>query len=87
MHKQTKYPSKRVVVEKETAEFNKEGKSVFCQFVLDIDKDMRPMDEWLIVTEDDELVAFGQLRVSPREIEQKQKGYAVRVSEGVWCPG
>ena len=41
------------------------------------------MDECLIVTEDDELVAFGQLRVSPREIEQKQKGYAVRVSEGV----
>ena len=83
LHKQTKYPSNRVVVEEETAEFNKEGKSVFCQFVLDIDKDLRPMDECLIVTEKDELVAFGQLRVSPCEIEQKQRGYAVRVSEGV----
>ena len=83
LHTQTKYPSKRVVVEKETAEFNKEGKSVFCQFVLDIDKDLRPMDECLVVTEKDELVAFGQLRVSPCEIEQGQIGYAVRVTEGV----
>ena len=41
------------------------------------------MNECLVVAEKDELVGFGQLRVSPREIKQGQRRYAVRVCGGI----
>jgi 7-cyano-7-deazaguanine tRNA-ribosyltransferase len=72
----------RVVVNPETAEFNKNGKSVFCKFIEDIDPELQIMDECIIVTPDDGLVAFGKLVVSPKELEMGQQGMAVRVRTG-----
>ena len=66
-----------------TASFNRDGKSVFCKFIKDMDKNLRCMDECVGVTPDDELVAFGKLIVSPKEIELGQQGMAVRVRGGI----
>ena len=41
------------------------------------------MDECIVVTPKDELVAFGKLIVSPKELELGQQGMAVRVRGGI----
>jgi 7-cyano-7-deazaguanine tRNA-ribosyltransferase len=83
IQRNTDFPRLRVVIDPETAAFNRDGKSVFCKFVKDIDPNLRCMDECIVVTPDDELVAFGKLIVSPEELRLGQQGMAVRVRGGI----
>jgi len=83
IHKNSKSLQFRVVIDPETASFNRDGKSVFCKFVKDIDSNLRCMDECIVVTPKDELVAFGKLIVSPEEIRLGQQGMAIRVRSGI----
>ena len=83
MHKNSKSLRFRVVIDPETASFNRDGKSVFCKFVKDIDDELRCMDECIVVTPKDEIVAFGKLIVSPEEIKLGQQGMAIRVRGGI----
>ena len=83
MHASSKSPKFRIVVNSETAEFNRKGKSVFCKFIEDIDSKLRGMDECIVVTPNDELIAFGKLIISPKELELGQQGMAVRVRSGI----
>ena len=83
IHQNSKSLQFRVVIEPETASFNRDGKSVFCKFVKDIDDNLRCMDECIVVTPKDELVAFGKLIVSPEEISLGQQGMAIRVRSGI----
>ena len=83
IHKSSKSPKFRVIVDADTAEFNRKGKSVFCKFIEDIDSDLRCMDECIVVTPDDQLIAFGKLLVSPKELGLGQQGMAVRVRSGI----
>ncbi len=79
----SKFPKFRVVVDAETAEFNRKGKSVFGKFIKDIDPELKCMDECIVVTPDDDLIAFGKLIISPKELELGQQGMAVRVRSGI----
>ena len=83
IQKSSKSPKFRVVVDKDTAEFNRKGKSVFCKFIENIDSNLRCMDECIVVTPNDDLIAFGKLIVSPKELELGQQGMAVRVRSGI----
>jgi 7-cyano-7-deazaguanine tRNA-ribosyltransferase len=83
LHAFSKSQKFRVTVDSETAEFNRKGKSVFCKFIEKIDSNLKCMDECIVVTPNDELIAFGKLIVSPKEIELKQQGMAVRVRSGI----
>ena len=83
IHKSSKSPKFRVIVDADTAEFNRKGKSVFCKFIEDIDSNLRCMDECIVVTPDDQLIAFGKLLVSPKELGLGQQGMAVRVRSGI----
>ena len=83
IHKSSKSPKFRVIVDADTAEFNRKGKSVFCKFIEDIDSDLRCMDECIVVTPDNQLIAFGKLLVSPKELGLGQQGMAVRVRSGI----
>jgi len=83
IHKYTDFPKFRVVVNAETAEFNRKGKSVFCKFIEHIDPELKCMDECIIVTSKDDLIAFGKLIISPKELEMGQQGMAVRVRSGI----
>ena len=83
INKSSKSPKFRVIVDADTAEFNRKGKSVFCKFIEDIDSDLRCMDECVVVTPDDQLIAFGKLLVSPKELGLGQQGMAVRVRSGI----
>jgi 7-cyano-7-deazaguanine tRNA-ribosyltransferase len=60
LHKKFKRPKLRVVVQSDTAEFNREGKNVFAKFVKECDEGLRPRDEVLVVNEEDELVAVAR---------------------------
>jgi 7-cyano-7-deazaguanine tRNA-ribosyltransferase len=76
-------PKMRVVVEDDSVPFNREGKNVMCQFVLECDPELGPMDEVLIVDNNDSLVAIGRALMVRDEMLCFKKGLAVRVREGL----
>ena len=83
LHENSSNLAHRVVVNSETAEFNRKGKSVFCKFIEDIDLELKCLDECIVVTPKDELLAFGKLMIGTKEIELGQQGMAVRVRSGI----
>ncbi|MHA2430757.1 MAG: PUA domain-containing protein, partial [Promethearchaeota archaeon] len=52
-------PILRVIVQNEISEFIKKGRNVFCKHILDIDDNLRALDEVIIVNQKDELLAIG----------------------------
>jgi 7-cyano-7-deazaguanine tRNA-ribosyltransferase len=76
-------PRLRVIVNADSAEFNKEGKNVFCGFALDCDPDLVPMDEAIVVDQNDQMVAIGRVLLTRAEMLAFKKGLAVKVREGV----
>ncbi len=78
-----KPPALRVIVNEDSAQFNREGKNVFCGFVIDCDPNIVPMDEVMVVNMDDELVAVGRAFLIRDEMLVMKKGLAVKVREGV----
>ncbi len=83
LHAALPRPSLRVVVETDTAEFNRQGKNVFAKFVREADADLRPGDEVLVVDGEDRLAAVGQALLNPEEMIAFQRGLAVHVREGL----
>ncbi|MFX0069943.1 MAG: PUA domain-containing protein, partial [Candidatus Hermodarchaeota archaeon] len=55
--KNTKPPKLRVVVMNDVSEFIKKGRNVFCKHVIDIDDNLRTLDEIIVVDEKDNLLA------------------------------
>ncbi len=82
LHGAFRRPRLRIVVSEDSAEFNRQGKNVFAKFVLDADPALRPGDEALIVTEDDELVAVGRTLMNREEMLSFTSGMCVKVREG-----
>jgi len=76
-------PRLRVIVNQDSVPFNREGKNVFCNFVVDCDPDLVPMDEVLVVDESDSLLAIGRTLLIRSEMLAIKKGLAVKVREGV----
>jgi len=83
LHRAFPAPALRVVVETDTAEFNRQGKNVFARFVSAADPNLRPMDEVLVVDRGDRLVAVGQALLNPEEMIAFDRGLAVKVREGL----
>lgn len=75
-------PTMRVYVSDDSVPFNREGKSVFSQFVLQCDPSLRPGDECLVVDKDGELLAHGQCLMNAEEMADFQGGMAVKVRGG-----
>ena len=63
--------------------FNREGKNVFCSFVEDCDKDIKLMDEVMVVDSSDNLIAIGRAMMIREEMLSFQTGIAVKVREGI----
>ncbi|MEM3525897.1 MAG: PUA domain-containing protein [Candidatus Jordarchaeaceae archaeon] len=80
--KNTKKPKLRVVISREVVPFVREGRSVFAKHVLDVDPNIRPGDEVIVVDPDDKLVAVGKAILSENEIRVFQTGVAVKVRSG-----
>ncbi len=82
LHAALPAPALRVVVAADSVPFNREGKSVFAQFVLAMDPALRPGDECLVVDEADQLIALGQVLMAPEEVGDFDRGMAVKVRDG-----
>ena len=82
VHKLVPGPGLRVVVCEDAAPFVAKGKTAFAKHVVDIDKSLRAGEEVLVVDEDDELLATGQLLLCPEEILFMDAGMAVDVRRG-----
>lgn len=79
-----KAPKLRVIVLNEISEFIKKGRNVFCKHVIDIDKSLRPLDEVIVVNQDDELLAIGRLKLPIMYVKSFSSGIAVNVRKGVF---
>ena len=83
LHRAFPKPALRVIVEADTAEFNRQGKNVFARFVAEADPGLRPGDEVLVVDPEDRLAAVGQALLNPEEMIAFERGLAVHVREGL----
>ncbi len=81
LHKSFKFPSLRVILEKDAVPFVKDGKSVFAKFVKDCDSELRPLDECLIVDDKDNLLAIGRCLLNRLEMLSFKVGVAVKSRE------
>ena len=81
--KYTKPPKLRVMVSTDVSEFIKEGRSVFCKHVIDIDGNLRPMDEVIVVDQNDELLAIGRLKIPITYVKTFKNGVAIKVRRGI----
>ncbi len=76
-------PALRIVVDPDAVPFVREGKNVFAKFVRDADPELRPGDEALVVSPDDELCAVAQTTMNRQEMLAFKRGVAARAREGV----
>lgn len=76
-------PRSRVIVDEDAAPYARDGRSVFAQFVVEADADIRPGDEVLVVDQADELLAVGRALLNRSEMLSFQKGVAVKVRKGL----
>ena len=76
-------PKLRVIVLNDISEFIKKGRNVFCKHVVGIDNELRPLDEVIVVNQDDELLGIGKLKVPVPYIRSFSVGVAVNIRKGV----
>lgn len=72
-----------VKVSKDSALFVAKGKSVFAKHVVEVDHDIRPHEEVIVVSEDKKVLAAGKAALAGREMSLFKRGIAVRVRRGV----
>ena len=75
-------PFMRVVVNDDSIPFVSNGRNAFCQFVLEMDENIRPMEEVIVVDKDDNFLATGRAILIKNEVKSLKKGIAVKVRSG-----
>ncbi|MCD6370432.1 MAG: tRNA guanosine(15) transglycosylase TgtA [Thermoplasmata archaeon] len=86
LHRYFKFPKFRVVVNEDSAEFNRQGRNVFAKFIIDMDENLRPGDEAIIVDSRDNILAVGRTLMNRVEALSFEKGMCVKVREGIDKP-
>lgn len=77
-------PNLRVIVLNEISEFIMKGRNVFCKHVVDIDENLRPLDEVIVVNQKDELLGIGKLKLPVPYVKSFKRGIAVNIRKGVY---
>jgi len=78
-----KPPRLRVRVVPGVEEFIKKGSNVFCKHVEDVDPELRPAEEVLVVDKKDKLLAVGRSFFNAEEMLSFKVGVGVKVRHGV----
>lgn len=76
------FPAYRVVVGDDSEPFVRDGRNAFAKFVGDVDPEVRPGDEVLVVHEDGDLLAVGRAELSASAMRDFDTGMAVFVRHG-----
>ncbi len=71
-----------VKVRDEAAPFVAKGRSVFAKHVINVDEEIRPQEEVIVINEKSQVVAIGRAMLSGREMRAFKRGVAVRVRRG-----
>ena len=72
----------KIKIKNEAAKYVIEGKNVFAKHVIEVNEDLRPQDEVIVVDEEDNLVAVGKAVLSGEEMKAFKHGVAVKVRRG-----
>ena len=80
------FPRLRVVADPDAIPFLREGKNLFAKFVKEADPAIRPGDELLVVSPEDELCAVARTVMNRREMLAFRRGVAAHVREAVPSP-
>jgi len=83
LHDATSFPSHRVIVNSDSAQFNARGYNVFFKFILDCDPDILAGNEVIVVDGDDKILACGKSTVSGKEMHEYRRGVAVNVLHSI----
>ncbi len=78
----TSPPRLRAIVLNEISEFIKKGRNVFCKHIVDIDHDLRPLDEVIVVDQNDTLLAIGKLKIPITYVKTFKRGIAINTRKG-----
>lgn len=79
-------PGLRVIVTKDSAEYNAKGFNVFFKFITEYDHSIIASNETLVVDSDDNVVAVGRATVSGREMGDYRSGVAVKTHHSISSP-
>lgn len=77
----TTSPALRLIVDPDARPFIREGKNVIAKTVLNADPALRPGDDALIVSPDDELLGVGRMLLAPSEIATVTRGLAAKTMD------
>jgi predicted RNA-binding protein (TIGR00451 family) len=72
-----------VKVPAEAEPFIAKGKSVFAKHVVDVDSEIRPQEEVIVINEKNEVLAVGKALLTGKEMKAFKRGVAVRVRRGI----
>lgn len=72
----------RAIITDDAVPFVSNGRNVFCQFVTDMDAELRPMDEVIVVDKNDTFIATGRVQLISDEVKSFKKGIAIKVRSG-----
>jgi len=75
-------PEMRAIVLSDISEFIRKGRNVFCKHLLEIDTKLRPLDEVIVVNQEDEILAIGRLLLPIPYIKTFNTGIAINVRKG-----
>jgi len=75
-------PYMRVVVNDDSVPYVTQGRNAFCQFVIDSDPGLRPMEEVIVTDRNDKVLATGRALMTQKEIMSFGRGVAVKIRSG-----
>lgn len=75
-------PFMRVSVNDDSIPYVSKGRNAFCQFVIDCDPGLRPMDEVIVTDRNDNVLATGRAMMTQNEIKSFGRGIAIKVRSG-----
>jgi len=75
----SKPPDFRVIISNDIGRIIREEGNVFSKHIIKIDKRLRSGDDVIIVNEEDELIAYGRMKISGEEAIEYKRGVAVNV--------
>jgi len=73
----------RAVVMNEISDFIKIGRNVFCKHIIDIDDNLRPFDEIIVVNQENDLLSIGKLVIPVPYVRSFKTGIAIKVRKGI----
>ncbi|MFW9987156.1 MAG: PUA domain-containing protein [Candidatus Odinarchaeota archaeon] len=76
-------PKLRVVVLNEISEYIMNGRNVFCKHIVEIDENLRPLDEVVVVNQNDDLLGIGKLKIPVSYAKSFSRGIAVHIRKGI----